>query len=90
MTLTPDQLKAYAGEFVSEEIDPVFRVSIENGKLFLRRVKTAPAVLDPLRADLFQVGGGRVTIEFVRGSQREVTGFLFSTTRIRNMTFSRK
>ena len=90
VTLTPDQLKAYAGEFVSEEIDPVFRVSIENGKLFLRRVKNAPAVLDPLRADLFQVGGGRVTIEFVRGPKREVTGFLFSTTRILNMTFRRK
>jgi CubicO group peptidase (beta-lactamase class C family) len=90
VALTPAQMKEYAGEFVSDEIDPVFRILIENGKLVLRRVKATPAVLDPLKADLFQVGGGRVTLEFVRGPKREVTGFLFSTTRIRNMTFRRK
>jgi hypothetical protein len=90
VTLTDAQMKEYTGEFLSEEIDPVFRISIENGKLFLRRVHASPAVLDALRADLFQVGGGRVTMEFVRNSQRQVTGFLFSTTRIRNMSFQRR
>jgi CubicO group peptidase (beta-lactamase class C family) len=89
VALTAAQMKEYAGDFFSEEIDPVFRISIENGKLFLRRVHNAPAVLDPLRSDLFQVGGGRVTMEFVRGAQHQITGFLFSTTRIRNMTFRR-
>jgi CubicO group peptidase (beta-lactamase class C family) len=88
--LTPAQLRDYVGAFVSEEIDPVFRVTAENGKLYLRRVHNAPAVLDPLTTDLFQVGGGRVTMQFVRDSQRRVTGFLFSTTRVLNMTFTRK
>jgi hypothetical protein len=90
VALSPGQMKEYAGEFVSDEIDPVFRVTIENGKLYLRRFHAGPAVLDPLRADLFQVGAGRVTMEFVRGTKREITGFLYSTTRIRNMSFRRK
>jgi CubicO group peptidase (beta-lactamase class C family) len=88
--LTAAQIQEYVGEFVSEEIDPVFRVTAEGGKLYLRRVHNAPAVLDPLTTDLFQVGGGRVTMQFVRDAQRRVTGFLFSTTRILNMTFTRK
>ena len=87
--LTAAAMLDYVGEFRSDEIDQRFRVSIENGKLYLRRFHAEPAVLDPLRPDLFQVGGGRVTMEFTRNADRKVTGFLFSTTRIRNMVFRR-
>jgi hypothetical protein len=87
--LTPEAMRELTGEFRSDEIDQCYRISIENGKLYLRRFHAAPAVLDPLRADLFQVGGGRVTMEFVRNADRQVTGFLLSTTRVRNMVFRR-
>lgn len=89
VALTAAEMKEYTGEFRSDEIDQVFRISVENGKLYLRRFHATPAVLDPLRSDLFQVGGGRVTMEFVRNADRKITGFLFSATRVRNMAFRR-
>ena len=87
--LTAEAMQEYTGEFRSDEIDQRFGISIENGTLYLRRFHSAPAVLDPLTRDVFQVGGGRVTMEFVGNANRRVTGFLFSTTRIRNMAFRR-
>jgi hypothetical protein len=55
-----------------------------------RKANSYQSVLDPLRADLFHLGGGRVTMEFVRNVKREITGFLFSTTRVLQMTFTRE
>ena len=39
---TAAQLARYRGEFVSEEIDPVYRISVQDGKLTLKRLKHKP------------------------------------------------
>ena len=88
-TPSAEQLKEYAGEFYSEEIDAVFRIAHDRGRLALHRVKAGPAAMQPLTADLFQFGN-RVTVEFVRNADRRITGFLYSASRIRNLAFTRK
>ena len=49
-----DQLADYAGSYLSEEIDPVYRIAVEDGGLVLRRLKASPQKLRPIVADYFQ------------------------------------
>src|SRR5262249_14809879 len=86
---TAEQLAEYAGEFYSQELDAVFRITRDGGRLTLHRLKAGPAPMEPLTADLFQLGN-RVTVEFVRDADRRITGFLYSASRIRNLAFTRK
>ena len=45
---SPTQLVEYAGEYVSDEIDPVYRLKMEGDTLTLLRLKNKP---DPLPGD---------------------------------------
>ncbi len=87
---TAAQMQEYEGEYFSDELNVPFRVSVVNGRLSLHRVRTDPEVLAGLRSDLFQVGTGRVVLEFTRDSSRRVTGFLFSTSRNLDLAFRKR
>ena len=78
----------FAGSYVSEEIEPVYHISVQDGKLVLSRLKHKPDTLEPRIRDVFSAEIG--TIRFTRDSNHRVSGFLLSTGRIRNFRFTRR
>jgi len=78
----------YVGIYVSEEIEPVYHLIVEDGKLMLTRLKHKPDTLEPRVRDVFS--GTIGTIRFTRDSSHRVSGFLLSTWRIHNFRFTRR
>jgi CubicO group peptidase (beta-lactamase class C family) len=83
----PNQLAAYAGSYVSAEIEPVYRIVVENGGLVLKRLKSKPQKLEPTLEDRFQEPNG--DIHFQRDPSGKVTGFVLNSGRIKNFRFSK-
>ena len=83
----PEKLAEYAGEYRSDEIEPVYRLNVKEGRLVLERLKANPARLEPAIADLFTSPVG--AIRFVRDDQGRVTGFFLSRGRILNFKFKK-
>jgi hypothetical protein len=86
-TPSENDLKEYAGIYSSEEIDPLYTLKIEEGKLVLHRLKNDPDKLTPATRDLFTSSAG--SIRFTRSPEGEITGFLLSTGRIHNLRFTK-
>src|SRR5580765_2413087 len=82
------EISEYAGNYVSQEIEPIFRVTVQDGKLILTRLKRKPDTLEPRTRDVFS--GEIGTVRFTRSSNQKITGFLLSTGRIRNFQFTRR
>jgi CubicO group peptidase (beta-lactamase class C family) len=82
------EIGEYAGNYASEEIEPIYRVNVRDGKLVLRRIKRKADTLEPRTRDVFSGEVG--TIRFTRDSKHQITGFLLSTGRIRNFRFTRR
>jgi len=81
-------LTQYAGAYVSEEIDPVYRIVLENGTLKLSRLKHKTETLRPAVRDVFI--GDIGTVRFTRDSNQRISGFILNAGRIRNFRFSKK
>lgn len=83
------QLAEYAGAYVSEEIDPVYRVTLEGEKLTLVRLKHKPDTLRPAVRDVFT--GEIGTVRFNRDpGNGHVSGFVLNTGRIQNFHFVKR
>jgi hypothetical protein len=82
---TSGQLAGYAGAYVSDEIDPIYRIVVENGGLELKRLKVKPQKLRPIVEDYFQGLNG--VIHFQRDSAGKVTGFVLNGGRIKHFRF---
>ncbi len=82
------QLTEFAGAYVSEEIDPVYRVTLKDGKLFMNRLKHEPDGLRPVMLDTFS--GDIGTVHFTRDARHKVNGFVLNAGRIQNFKFTRK
>ena len=87
-TLPDKQRAEYVGSYRSAEIDPVYRIVEENGKLVLKRLKHDPQTLTAVTPDLFQVEIG--VIQFQRDGKKNVVGMKVSTGRIRDLEFSKE
>jgi hypothetical protein len=89
-TFTPDSatLTEYAGEYTSEEIDPVYRFVVQDGKLELIRAKFKPDMLEPRVRDTFSCSLG--TIRFTREANGRISGFVIDSGRIRDFRFRRR
>jgi len=82
------QLAEFAGAFVSEEIEPVYRMAVQDGKLTLTRLKSKPDSLRPTTQDVFV---GKIgTIRFARDANRRVSGFILNAGRIQGFKFARR
>jgi hypothetical protein len=81
-------LAEFAGAFISEEIEPVYRMSVHDGKLTLARLKSKPDSLRPMTPDTFvgQIG----TIRFARDASGRVSGFILNAGRIQGFQFTRR
>ena len=85
----PDKQRAeYVGSYRSAEIDPVYRIVDENGKLVLKRLKHDPQALTAVAPDLFQLEIG--VIQFQRDAKKNVAGMKLSTGRIRDLEFAKE
>jgi CubicO group peptidase (beta-lactamase class C family) len=85
----PDaQRKQFVGEYRSTEIDPVYRIDEENGKLVLKRLKYEPEALEAVAPDLFRAMVG--TIRFERNEKNIVREMLLTTSRVRNLRFAKQ
>ena len=85
---TPAQLAEYPGAYVSQEIDPVYRISLQDGKLTLTRLKHKPDTLRPAMRDVF--AGEIGTVRFTRDASQRISGFILDGDRVRNLQFTRK
>jgi|SRR5579859_199086 len=82
------ELAQYAGAYVSEEIDPVYRIVMDGDKLHLTRLKHKPDTLRPTVRDVF--AGDIGTVRFTRDASGHVSGFTLNAGRIQNFHFSRR
>jgi hypothetical protein len=82
------ELAEYAGAYVSEEIDPVYRIVVQNGSVILTRLKHSPDALRPATRDVFVGDIGKV--RFTRDGSQHVSGFVLDADRIENFRFTKK
>jgi CubicO group peptidase (beta-lactamase class C family) len=87
-TPTAAELAEFAGAYVSEEIDPVYRMVLQDGNLTLTRLKSKPDSLRPAVRDVFT--GDIGTVRFTRDANQHISGFILNAGRIQNFRFSRK
>jgi CubicO group peptidase (beta-lactamase class C family)/D-alanyl-D-alanine dipeptidase len=83
----PEQLAEFAGDYRSDEVEPVYRMTIREGRLTLERLKSSPAPLDPMVKDIFVSSGG--SFRFVRDRRGRVAGFVLNRSRILNVRFNK-
>jgi CubicO group peptidase (beta-lactamase class C family) len=84
---TREQLSGYAGSYVSAEIEPVYRIVIENGSLMLKRLKSKPQRLRPTLVDYFQGPAG--DLHFQRDAAGKISGFVLNSGRVKNFRFTK-
>jgi len=82
------EMAGYVGVYRSQEIEPEYRIVVENGKLALRRLKFEPAALEPLARDVFRATLG--TLRFQRDAKGRVSGLTLSTARVLNLRFAKQ
>lgn len=88
VAVTPSMLRAYAGEYTSEELGgAIYRVAATDSTITLRTGTEDPFTARPMFADTF-LGDG-YTIQFTRAGGR-VTGFEVTNGRMRRVRFTRK
>jgi hypothetical protein len=85
---SPSALTSYVGTYLSNEVDPLFRISLENERLVLHRTKLPPQILEPLVRDVFRAGAA--TWRFTRGRGGRVGGAIYKSGGIRNFKFMKQ
>ena len=80
----------YAGEYHSDELDAVVRVTASGGALLVaRRYEARGNPLEPRVRDEF-AGPGGVVVAFRRDASGRVAGLAFAAGRVRNVGFARR
>jgi hypothetical protein len=91
---TAKELAEYAGSYVSEEVDPVYRIVFQEGNLNLTWLKHKAETLRPTVRDVFTTSNtgdlGYSVLRFTRDANGHISGFILNTGRIQNFRFSRK
>ena len=82
------ELNEYVGAYVSEEIDPVYRIVLQDGNLSLTRLKAKAETLRPAVRDVFT--GDIGTVRFARDSRQRISGLVLNAGRIRNFRFEKR
>jgi hypothetical protein len=90
--LTPAQLAEYAGDYYSDELQAVYRVVLEDGRLFLRLAnKETELSKTPLQASVKDAFGVRgFSLNFVRDGQGKIIYFSMNAGRVKNIRVIRR
>jgi hypothetical protein len=86
---TVPELREFAGEYSSKELDVPYHLTVDGNALVLHAPKSTALVIAPVTKDLF-IGGDR-RIRFTRDSKGSVSGLLMSGywNRVQNLRFIR-
>lgn len=87
VTVTPGMLAQYAGDYFSDDLNTVYRVTAGDSTLVLRTGTTEGMTARPVFADTFV--SGQITIRFIR-NPTGVSGFEISHPRARRLGFVRR
>jgi CubicO group peptidase (beta-lactamase class C family) len=82
------QLRAFAGDYTSEELGVTYTFYVEDGQLKLRFRPAQRVSLDPVFKDAFEADGN--TIRFTRAPDGTVDGLRVYAGRARNLRFVRR
>ncbi len=85
--LQPGDLAAYAGTYTSAELDTVWTLKAEDGKLVLHPKRGEVMTLEPAFADAFNGPAG--PLRFQRDAGKKITGFLVGVGRARDLQFTK-
>ncbi len=87
--LTPEKLKEYEGEYMSEELlNSIYKFFVEKEELLLR-FRTAPKEpLKPMAPDKFVLG--EMSFTFTRDNKGKIKGLKLSTARVSGIKFLKK
>jgi hypothetical protein len=92
---TATQLAEYVGDYYNDELQVTYKVTLEKGKLYLRkgygrignnfrsRDELLPTIKD-------QFSGGSISIQFTRDSQNRIAEFTLSVGRVKGLQYFRK
>jgi CubicO group peptidase (beta-lactamase class C family) len=87
-TLTPEQLKAYAGTYYNADINVRYEIAPRDGRLVLTSLRTRDVVLTPENRRTFlgdSPGFQLVSFQFGKGG--EVNGFVIDSDQLRHLEF---
>lgn len=90
--LTPAQLAEYVGDYYSDELQTLYRIALEDGKLFLRLAdkdtELSKKPLQPSLRDAFSVRG--LSLNFVRDGQGKISHLTVNAGRVKNIRFLKR
>ena len=84
---SPAQLRAYAGQYASDELDVVWTLDVHDSTLVIRRPGSADTVVQPLATDMFTTVGD--FMRFSRDARGAITGFTLVASGARGLRFER-
>jgi hypothetical protein len=88
--MSPVELAAYAGTYVSEELlDVRYTLSVEKGALMVAMRTIAPTPLKAMAADKFAVPDLGCNLVFTRGKNGRIDGFALSAGRAAGIMFKK-
>ncbi|KPK88461.1 hypothetical protein AMJ80_11040 [bacterium SM23_31] len=87
VALSASQMRDYAGEYYSDELDVTYVISIENDTLVVGYGRVTGSRITAASTDQFRMGSQRM--EFVRDSQNRITGFIMQAGRVQNLKFEK-
>ena len=100
VSLTPEQIRSYQGDYWSDELGVAYRLGIVDGKLKVIALLDAagsahpgnlPAIsFEAAAADKFAMNEEQISIQFERDQQQGVKGFTLDAGRTRGMIFTRR
>lgn len=84
---TVAELRAYSGDYYSEELDATYTLSVEGSRLILRRRNSPALPLEPVSPGTFRAGRTTLSFEQHNGQPR---AFGVEAGRVRNIRFERR
>ena len=86
--LTEAQLREFTGDFASDELEAVWSLRLEQGRLVTRIRRNPARILSATGHDQFSAAG--ITLQFTRDAQNRISGFLAASGRVKGVEFIRK
>ncbi len=86
LSLAVEELRAYEGAYHAEELDAVYRITLDSGALQLHVGNWLDGGMAPIGEDVFR--RGPLTLRFEREAGR-IAGFVLDAGRVRGIRFSR-
>ena len=87
-TPSAEALSSCTGDFYSDELRTLYRLTLRDGKLMLRYAR-GELELQPVTRDVFPAAFPLGTVAFERGATNTCDGFRVTTGRARNLRFMR-